>query len=165
MRVIRWTSVIVAVSLVGVACSELVAPNTDFGLSVWANASPAVIHLSDTAASVRIRVYAANFGRTPVRIRSGGPPYVAAGDPTRGRGFAEGYRLAHGNNPLTAGPTKDWGWDTVYVFGGRSQEYVETVIRLRQWSPKGELPDTGTYTVRSYFNRREGASATFRIIP
>lgn len=165
MQLVRWASVIVALSVVGVGCSELVAPNTDVGLSVWADASPALVHLSDTAATVRIRVHAANFGRMPLRIQSGGPPYVAAADPTRGRGFAEEYRLAHGENPLTAGPTKDWGWDTVYVFGGRSQEYVETVIPMRQWSPHGVLPDTGTYTVRSYFNQREGASARFRIVP
>ncbi len=74
-----------------------------------------------------------------------------------------GWRM--GTISLTAGPTKDWGWDTVYVFGGRSQEYVETVIPLRQWSPDGALPDTGTYTVRSYFNQREGAPAKFRIVP
>ena len=165
MHLIRRTSAFVVLSAVGVGCSELVAPNTDLGLSVWADVSPAVVHLSDTAAAVRIRVHAANFGRTPLRIQSGGPPHVAAADPTRGRGFAEEYRLAHGGDSLTAGPTKDWGWDTVYVFGGRSQEYVETAIPLRQWSAHGVLPDTGTYTVRSYFNQREGASAQFRIVP
>jgi hypothetical protein len=165
MRMIRWTSAIVAVSLVGVACSELVAPNTDLGLSVWADVSPAVVHLSDTATMVRVRVYAANFGSTALRIQSGGPPYVAAVDPTRGKGFAEQYRVAHGSDSLTAGPTKDWGWDTVYVFRRGSREYVETQIPVRQWRADGALPDTGTYTVRSYFNHREGAPAQFRIVP
>jgi hypothetical protein len=164
MRVIRWASVMIA-SVVAAGCSELVAPNTDLGLSVWADVSPAVVHLSDTAATVRIRVYAANFSRTPIRIPSGGPPYVAAADPTRGRGFAESYRVAHGHDSLTAGPAKNWGRDTVYVFGGRAREYVETVIPLRDWRPDGARPDTGTYRVRSYFNQREGSAATFRIVP
>jgi hypothetical protein len=73
--------------------------------------------------------------------------------------------LAHGDNPLTAGPTMDWGWDTVYVFPARSQEYTETALSLRRWNSDGTLPDTGTYTVRSYFNQHEGASAQFRIVP
>jgi len=165
MRVIRWTSAMVALSVVAAGCSELVAPNTDLGLSVWADVSPAVVHLSDTSATVRIRVYAVNFSRTPVRIQSGGPPYVSAADPSRGRGFAEAYRVAHGADSLTAGPTKNWGMDTVYVFGGRAREYVETVIPLRQWRANGALPDTGTYKVRSYFNQREGSPARFRIVP
>jgi hypothetical protein len=114
---------------------------------------------------VRIRIYAENPSAAEIRIRSGGPPYILAGDPAQGRGFAEAYRLAHGSNSFTAGPTTDWGWDTVYVFKPHQAEYAEAELRLRDWNRDGTPPDTGVYRVRSFFNAREGASATFRIQP
>lgn len=146
-------------------CRDALGPNTALGLRVWAEVSPAVVRARDAAAALRIRVYTANPSGRELRIRSGGPPYVFAGDPAATRGLAQGYRLAHGDDPFTAGPTTDWGWDTVYVFRPRASEYVEATIRLRDWDSGGAPPDTGRYRVRSFFNGREGASADFRIIP
>jgi hypothetical protein len=159
----RWIAT--ALTAVAVGCADVAAPNTESGLRVWADASPSLLHLSDNAAVVRIRIYAANPNSRELRIRSGGPPYIAAGDPIHGQGFAEEYRLEHGDNPFTAGPTIDWGWDTVYVFPARSEQHDETILPLRTWNAGGVPPDTGTYTVRSYFNQHEGAPAQFRIVP
>jgi hypothetical protein len=146
-------------------CGEVLAPNTEHGLRVWAEVSPAVVRASDSAAVLRIRVYTANPSGRELRIRSGGPPYVFAGDPAQTRGLAQGYRLARGDNQFTAGPTTDWGWDTVYVFRPRASEYAEATIRLRDWHRDGTPPDTGRYRVRSFFNGREGASTEFEIRP
>src|SRR5690348_12505014 len=91
----RVAAFVAAFLAAAASCSEPLAPNTSIGVRVWAEASPAVVHLSDTAAAVHIRIYAENPTGAVIRLRSGGPPYVSTLDPSRGRGFAEEYRLAH----------------------------------------------------------------------
>ena len=161
----RVAACLVAFLAVAASCNEALAPNTSIGIRVWAEASPAVVHLSDTAAAVHIRIFAENPTGAVIRLRSGGPPYVSTLDPSRGRGFAEEYRLALGDNAFNAGPVTDWGWDTVYVFSPHSREYAEAAIQVRSWNPNGVPPDTGTYVVRSYYNQHEGTSTQFRIVP
>lgn len=159
---------LVSTILVGLAtgCSDdPVAPNTDLGLRVWAEVRPSVVRISDPDAVVRIRIYAANATSHGLRIPSGGPPYVFSGDVTHTRGLSYGYRLARGSNRFTAGPTTDWGWDSVYVFRPFESGYVEQSVQIKAWNRDGTPPDTGEYRVRSFFNAREGASTTFRIEP
>lgn len=150
--------------LMAFGCRNALEPNTELGLRVWVEVRPGIMSLSDSLAAVRIRVCAQNPSAREVRIVSGGPPYVMAGDPANGRGFAHAYRLAHGDNLFTAGPTVDWGWDSVYVFAPRSGTCAETEQRLREWRRDGTPADTGVYRVRSFFNAREGAYAMLRII-
>ena len=50
-------------------------PNTDVGLRVWADVSPRILNIRDTAATLIIRVYVENGSSHEITVVSGGPPY------------------------------------------------------------------------------------------
>ena len=154
------------VLLLCLACSDsMVGPNTDVGLSVWAEVSPTTASISDTAATLRIRVYVSNESFKEIRVVSGGPPYVFTPDPNSSKGLWGSMRIANDVDPLNAGPSVDWWGDTVYVFRPRYSEYNDDVITLKEWKVGGWPLLAGRYRIRSWFNGREGRSAAFLLTP
>lgn len=139
--------------------------NTSLGLRVWATVTPQVVRLRDSAAVLHIRVRVRNPADSVLRIVSGGPPYLFTSDPADGFGMREAYRIGSAASPLGAGPGADYWGDSVYVFDPRSSSVVEIVLPLRSWRAGGWPVTPGEYRVRSYFNGREGESATFTLVP
>ena len=140
-------------------------PNTDIGLRVWADVTPARLSVSDSAALLRVRIYVQNPRADTLRLVSGGPPYVFTNDPTDSRGLEQSFRIANAEDPLWAGPGTDYWGDSVYTFAPRATHYTEAVIRLRDWRAQGYPLRPGVLRVRSYYNGREGSSATFTLQP
>jgi hypothetical protein len=140
-------------------------PNTDLGLRVWAEVSPARVSVRDTARVLRIRVYVTNPRGDSVRVVSGGPPYVFTPDPSRSVGLWGSVRIGSAASPLNAGPNVDWWGDSVYVLPPRATMYDEYRVRLGDWRAGGWPLAAGDYRVRGWFNAREGASAELVLIP
>jgi hypothetical protein len=148
------------------ACSDgILAPNTDVGLSVWAEVSPASLSIRDTLTPLRIRVYVANKSNHAISVVGGGPPYVFTNDPTASHGLWGSYRIANSADPLHAGPSVDWFGQPVYTFSARNAVYNETKLTLHEWKSGGWPLTPGVYWVRSWFNAREGRNAAFAITP
>jgi hypothetical protein len=148
------------------ACSDnIIGPNTDVGLSVWAEVSPTSVSIRDSTAVLRIRVYVSNTSIVEIRVVSGGPPYRFTADPDRSQGLWGSYRIANDVDPLNAGPSVDWWGDSVYVFTARHTDYNERLVSLSDWKAGGWTLAPGRYRVRSWFNGREGKSATFDLTP
>jgi hypothetical protein len=147
-------------------CSDSIAgPNTDVGLSVWAEVSPASSSSQDSTTPLSLRVYVANPTYHVISVVGGGPPYVFTGDPARAVGLWGSMRIASDTSPLNAGPSADWFGDSVYVFSPRRVEYNEMRITLRDWRAGGWPVIPGVYRVRSWFNAREGKSALLTLTP
>jgi hypothetical protein len=134
-------------------------------LRVWADVSPARLSLSDSTAALRVRIYVQNPGGDSLRLVSGGPPYVFTNDPADSRGLEQSFRIASADDLLRAGPGTDYWGNAVYTFGPRATRYTEAVIQLKDWRAQGYPLAPGVLRVRSYFNGREGSSATFTLVP
>ena len=149
-------------------CDSPVSPrekaNTDLGLRVWAEVVPAQISMSDSTASLTVRVLAWNPTGHELRIRSGAPPYVFTADPVDSEGLEHSFRIASAASALNAGPGVDTWGDTVYVFAAFETQFIERAVTIRAWRDGWPLA-AGSYWARSYFNGREGASATFIVVP
>jgi hypothetical protein len=155
----------VALAFLGACSDSIVAPNTDIGLSVWAEVSPSTASVSDTAAALRIRLYVSNTSFKEIRVRSGGPPYGFTNDPAMSQGLWGSVRIASDSDALNAGPSVDWWGDSVYVFPPLDREYNERLWTLKEWRSLGWPLVPGRYRVRSWFNAREGRSADFVLTP
>lgn len=149
----------------GAGCTDwMTTPNTDVGIVVWVSVTPAAIRLTDTAQIV-VRLRALNPSDREIRIRSGGPPYVFANDPTRSRGLWGSVRFATDDSPFNAGPSVDYWGDSVFVFGPHSYGHNERRYRLRDWTAGGWTVRPGQLRIRGWFNGHEGRSATLTILP
>lgn len=142
-----------------------IAPNTDVGLRVWAAVSPTTVSARDTAALLRLRVYASNPSRHAVHVVSGGPPYVFTTNPAATKGLWGSLRIANAESPLNAGPNVDWWGQPVYAFAPRETQYNEYWVSLQDWRARGWALTPGEYRIRGWFNGREGGSATLTITP
>jgi hypothetical protein len=167
VRHTRMSRLLLFLSLLCLAgCSDSIAgPNTDVGLSVWAEALPASISIQDSTTPISLRVYVANPSYHVIRVVGGGPPYVSTGDPARTVGMWGSMRIGTDTNPLNAGPNADWFGDSVYVFAPRRIQYNERRITLRDWRAGGWAVLPGIYRVRGWFNAREGKSALLTLVP
>lgn len=166
--VVRIGCSIVAVALV--ACGDQlleprVRPNTNVGLAVWTQVTPSHVKLTDTVTKIVIRLSVENPSDSAIRVRSGGPPYVFGWDPAKNRGNWGSIRIARDSNPFDAGPDIDWWGDSVYVIPPRFTQYDEDTLTLRSWKSGGWAVTPGVYTIRGWFNGREGLSALFSIDP
>lgn len=150
-----------------VACTDafVPGPNTDVGLFVWGEVSPARLSITDSSAKVRIRVYVRNPSSREIRVPSGAPPYTFTRDPAKSRGLWGSFRVACDDAPLNCGPNTDWWGDTVYVFPAGETTYNGTEFSLRSWASGGWPIEPRAYHIRVWFNGREGKSATLNIIP
>ena len=146
---------------------DIIAPNTDVGLSVWTEVSPSFISIRDTTTVLHMRVFVGNKTNHEIRVVSGGPPYVFTfgNEPLPHSGLWGSIRIARGADRLNAGPSDDWWGDSVYVFPAHHAEYNEQAITLREWKAGGWAPTTGNYIARGWFNGREGNSAPFFLVP
>jgi hypothetical protein len=149
------------------ACTDAFAPrpNTDVGLYVWGEVTPAALSMKDWTTQVRVRVYVRNPSGSDIRVVSGGPPYTFTSDPTKGKGMWGGFRVGCAEKPLSCGPNTDWWGDSVYVFSAGKTSYNETEFTLRSWATGGWPLSVRAYHVRVWFNGREGEGATLNIIP
>jgi hypothetical protein len=148
------------------SCGDsIIGPNTDVGLSVWAEVSPQFLSIRDSTTVLHMRVFVGNKSDREIRVVSGGPPYVFTNDPTQTRGLWGSLRIATSTDPLHAGPSIDWWGDSVYVFPAHRAVYDEQAITLREWKARGWPLTPGRYTARGWFNAREGKSATFFFTP
>jgi hypothetical protein len=151
----------------GLSCESPVAPkpNTPIGLRVWTEVAPTSLSIGDSTATLRIRVYVENPAGDTLRVRSGGPPYIFTSDPAQSQGLEESFRIASATDFLNAGPDTDYWGDSVYVFPPHDMEYTEAVVSIRQWRAGGWPLIPGPLRVRSWFNGREGSSASFQLVP
>jgi hypothetical protein len=156
MRPVLLLSALLCLSSCG---DSIMGPNTDVGLSVWVEVTPLVLSVRDSTAVLHMRVYVGNASNHEVRVVSGGPPYVFTADPSRSKGLWGSLRIATNTEPLNAGPNVDWWGDSVYVFPAHHVEYDELTVTLHDWKSRGWAATPGTYTVRGWFNSREGKSA------
>jgi hypothetical protein len=150
------------------ACGDsIIGPNTDVGLSVWAEVSPPIISIRDTATVLHMRVVVANKSDREIRVVSGGPPYVFTfgGEPIPHSGLWGSLRIGSASNPLNAGPGIDWWGDSVYVFAAHHGEANEQAITLHEWKARGWPLTVGNYVARAWFNGREGKSKPFYFVP
>ena len=157
----------VLVLCVSLSCESPVAPepNTPIGLRVWASVAPTTLPIHDSTATVRIRIYVQNPAAESLRVTSGGPPYIFTLNPSHSQGLEESFHIASGTDSLNAGPNTDYWGQPVYVFGPHETRYTEAIVTLRQWRAGGWPLVPETLRVRSYFNGREGESASFRLVP
>lgn len=147
------------------ACSDVVGPNTDVGLSVWTEVKPSLVSIGDTAAVLRIRVYVNNPSFVEIRVISGGPPYGGGWDPATSRGLWGSVRIASDSSEFNGGPNVSWWGQPVYVFRPRSTQYSEMLVSLRDWKAGGWPLVPGRYLARGWMNTREGRSAEFVLTP
>lgn len=146
------------------ACGENpLQPNTDIGLRVWATVSPSSVSLRDATDSLRIRVYVANPADREITVITGGPPYVNTSNPANSKGLWGSFRIMDPGGFMRGGPAADWFGQPRYVFEPKRSEYGEHVLSLKEWIANGLKP--GVYTIRSWFNAREGESARFTVNP
>lgn len=164
MRFLTTVAAIAAIALLG-SCDNTLEPNTDVGLRVWADVSPRILSIRDTAATLRIRVYVENGSSQEITVVSGGPPYRFTDNPVKSNGLWGSARIANSNEPLNAGPNVDWWGDSVYTFRPKSRDYNELTVSLKYWRDGGWPLIPGQYTVRAWFNAREGGSAAFVLRP
>ena len=98
------------------SCSDLPsAPNTDLGLIVWAQVSPATVSASDSGATLHLRVCARNPSSHIINV-PGGPPYAFSTDPASSRNIWGSLRIANNTSALNAGPNVDWWGQHVCAF-------------------------------------------------
>ncbi len=148
------------------ACSDgIIAPNTDVGLSVWAEVLPSMVKSHDTTTVVYIRLFVSNKTAHEIRVVSGGPPYVFTGDPVLSKGLWGSIRIGNNAKPLNAGPAVDFWGDSVYVVPAHYTEYDEFTVKLGKSSLGDWEPAPGAYRVRSWFNGREGKSGSLLVLP
>lgn len=163
----------IVVALVGAAitaaCVHIVDPreaaNTDVGLQVWAQVTPATLSIRDTVTRLRIRVNVKNPGRDTLRIDNGGLPCSATTDPVDGRGLQHSMRIGDDTDPLDAGPRGDVCGTLLLVFPPRRTRSVDFYVTIKGWRAGGWPVVTEEYRVRSYFAGYEGYSAVFTLIP
>lgn len=158
-----------AIAAIGslVACTAALpdTPNTTFGLYVAASVTPAVLSLRDSTTALQILITAENESSEPIIVVTGNPPVKIAPDPVNSVGLEYSYRIGRPGNLLNAGPASDsWGGQAD-TFPPRVRFGDEDQISLASWRGLGYPLDTGTYTLRSYYNGHEGRSATFRFVP
>ena len=67
------------------------------------------------------------------------------------------------SDAMRGGPATDWFGESEYVLGSRRTDYAESLVPLKAWI-KHDLK-VGTYTIRAWFNTREGESVTFTVVP
>src|SRR5688500_8965701 len=162
----RLQSAAILALLAAASCTEALAPtNTDVGLFVWAEVTPAVLSIKDSTTQVRVRLNVRNPSGREIRVRSGGPPYVFTGDPAKSKGLWGSLRFGCSEQPLHCGPRTDWGGDSVYVIAARRTVQEEATFTLKSWADGGWPLTVRAYHVRAWFNAREGDSATLNIIP
>jgi hypothetical protein len=150
------------------SCGDsIIGPNTDVGLSVWTEVSPAFLSIRDTTTVLHMRVFVGNKTNHEIRVVSGGPPYVFTfgNEPLPHSGLWGSLRIARGADLLNAGPGVDWWGDSVYVFPAHYAEYNEQAMTLREWKVRGWPVTVGNYIARGWFNGREGKSAAFFFVP
>jgi hypothetical protein len=163
MRVRASLSVFV---LLFAACGESpFAPNTDVGLRVWADVSPSQLSVNDSLTVVRVNVKVQNGTGRVIRVVSGGPPYVFTNDPADSKGLWGSFRVSCDRSPLNCGPSIDWWGDSVYVFKAWTTYRDEATFTLKSWRAGGWEVMVGSYTVRAWFNGREGTAASFSLSP
>lgn len=151
-------------SVAGCADDPL-APNTDVGLTVWAEVSPSTLSIRDSLMPILIRVNVRNPSLATLRIQSGGPPYVFTRDPVETRGLWASFRIDCDAKPLNCGPNTDWWGSPEYVLAPRTTYISEKTMTLQQWRTGGWLAVVGEYRVRAWFNGREGWNATLVLLP
>lgn len=164
----KWLGLIVIAAICGgLSCDSPTAPepNTPIGLLVWAEVIPDSVAISDSTATLRIRVYVENPAGDTLRVTSGGPPYVFTRDPAQSRGLEESFRIASATDSLHAGPSFDYWGKAVYVFPPYDAEYTEAVISIREWRAEGWPLAPASLRVRAWFNGHEGTSAPLTFVP
>jgi hypothetical protein len=160
----RFAKIILIGALLG--CSDsLLAPNTDVGLRVWVEVLPRFASVSDTTATIRIRLYFENPSSSELTIISGAPPYRFTANPAGSIGLSGSIRIAGDADSLFAGPSTDWWGQPVYTFRPRSRSYEESLIPMKTWRSGGSPVKPGKYRVRGWFNGREGKSAMLILKP
>ena len=148
---------IIASIIVVLGCGENpMEPNTDIGFRVWADVAPRSVSLRDTTIALRIRVYVANPTNHEIRV-------MTASDPSKSVGLWGRYRIMDPSGAMRGGPATDWFGQSEYVIGPRKSDYLESFVPLKAWI-KGDLK-VGTYTIRAWFNTREGESVRFTVTP
>ena len=160
MRLTLLLSATICLSSCG---DSIIGPNTDVGLSVWAEVSPTFLSIRDTTTVLHMRVFVANKSDHEIRVVSGGPPYVFTfgSEPLPHSGLWGSLRIARGSDLFNAGPGVDWWGDSVYVFPAHYATYDERTLTLREWKALGFPVTVGNYLARSWFNGREGKSSPF----
>ena len=164
MRHRFWIATLLSLCACG---AEIIAPNTDVGLSVWTEVSPGFVSVRDTTTVLHMRVFVANKTSHEIRVVSGGPPYVFTfgSEPLPHSGLWGSLRIARGTELFNAGPGVDWWGDSVYVFPANYATYDEQTMTLREWKARGYPVAVGKYLARGWFNGREGRSAPFFFVP
>ena len=162
----RLVKRIVWLALVVAGCGDSpFGPNTDIGLRVWVEITPASVGLADSLATVTVRLNVYNPRDEEIRVVSGGPPYVFAGDPSKSQGLWGSIRIGCNASPTNCGPNVDWWGDSVYVIPSRTTHYDETTFTLQSWRSLGWSTTPGAYQVRGWFNAREGTGAILTLKP
>ncbi len=164
VAVVRCFAAILMAVVVACADSPL-DPNTDVGLRVWVQVSPGVASISDSTATIQIRLYIQNGSPDEITVISGGPPYRFTGNPANSSGLIGSIRIANDTDSLNAGPSTDWWGQPVYTFKPRSARYHEFLVSLKEWRARGRPLVAGEYRVRGWFNGREGKSAVLVLKP
>jgi hypothetical protein len=149
----------------GLGCSDGLEPsNIDLGLRVEAQVTPRVVSLADASAELRIRILVTNPGSHDIIVVTGGPPYLIRRDPTDGGGLTQSLRIATATEPLNAGPAVDTWGEPVDTIRAQHGEYIEQVLTVGEWKA-GWGVGPGEFRVRSWYNGREGESASFTLTP
>jgi hypothetical protein len=138
--------------------------NIDLGLHVEAQVYPRVVSLTDSAATLSMRVIVDNPTDRPIIVETGGPPFVITGDPTESQGLSASLRLGSAHEPLNAGPGVDWWGGSLDTIRAHRGVFYEKVVTVREWLA-GWTVVPGSYRVRSYYNGREGESQSFSVSP
>jgi len=167
MRAMWLVGAIVA-SALG-ACVHLIDPrtasNTDIGLQVWVQVTPAEFSVSDTVNRIRIRINAKNPGQDTIVVDNGGPGCDRQPDPAVGRGLEHSMRIGDDAHPLDAGPSGDVCGNTFLKFPPKKTRPFDFYVSIAEWKRQGFKVVTQEYRIRSYFAGYEGYSALFKLIP
>jgi hypothetical protein len=165
LRLVRFAFVLFGIAPLASCRDYPLTPNTDVGLRVWAEVSPRIISMRDTSTALHIRVVVQNASDEDIAVVSGGPPYKFTNDPAESSGLWGSMRIARGSNLLHAGPNVDWWGQSVYTFRARTAEASDYVVTMKSWIKEGWPIEPGQYTVRAWFNGREGENTTFIVEP
>lgn len=139
--------------------------NTPIGLYVYASVTPAVMSISDSAAMLQVRIIAKNVSDEQIIVVTGNPPVKITPDPTNGTGLEYSYRISWPEKLSNAGPPSDsWG-RAVDTFPAHVGFAMDFQLTLATWRVGKYALDTGTYTLRSFYNGHEGDPTTFRLVP
>ena len=157
------SAIVLAMAATGCTDAFAPAPNTDVGLYVWAEVTPATLSIRDSTTEIHVRIYVRNPSGSEIRVVSGGPPYTFTTDPARSRGLWGSFRVACAEAPLNCGPNTDFFGDSVYVFPPHQTDFSGAKFTLKSWANGGWPIAVRAYHIRGWFNGREGASATLNI--